>query len=82
MQQCISVENERDNGLTGGESLAFEGSVAHVDEDIAAVGTLDSRIAVPGLDGGFAALRIRSLIPSLFTALLDFIVERLWAQHY
>lgn len=81
-KQCISVENERDNGLTEGESLAFKGSVARVDEDIAAVRTPDSRIAVPGLDGGFVAFRTRSLLPILFTAPLDFIVERLWAQHY
>jgi hypothetical protein len=40
-EPCISVENERNNDLTGRESPAFEGSVARVGEDITAVGTPD-----------------------------------------
>jgi hypothetical protein len=78
----ISVENERDNDLTGRESSALEGSVARVGEDIAAVGTPDPGTGVPGQDGGFVTFWIGSLLPRLFTAPLDFIIERLWAQNY
>ena len=81
-KQCISVENECNNDLTGGESPAFEGSIARIGEDIPAVGTPDPGTAVPGLDGGFITLRTRGLLPRLFTAPLDFIIERLWAQNY
>jgi hypothetical protein len=81
-KQCVSIENERDNDLTGRESPTFEGSVARVGEDIAAVRTPDPGTAVPGLDGGFTTLWTRGLLPRLFTAPLDFVIERLWAQNY
>ena len=81
-EKGVSVEDERDDDLTGSEPPAFEGCVASVGEDVAAVGTPDPGTAVPGLDSGFIALRAGSLFPRLLTAPLDFLIERLWAQHY
>jgi hypothetical protein len=81
-EKRVGVENERNDDLTRGESAAFEGGVASVAEDVAAVGTPDPGTGVPGLDGGFAALWTESLFPRLLTAPLDFLIERLWAQDY
>jgi len=49
---------------------------------MAAIGTPQPGTAVPGVDGGFTAIRTWSLFPSVFTAPLDFSVERLWSQDY
>jgi len=50
--------------------------------DIAAVRTPQPGTAVPGVDGGFTAIRTRSFFPSLLAAPLDLGIKRLWPQHY
>lgn len=52
-EQCIDVEDERDNNLIGGERPAPEGCVPCVGEGITVRGTPDVVTVVPGLDCGF-----------------------------
>jgi hypothetical protein len=81
-KQRISVEDEGDEDLTGCERPAFEGCVAGVCERISAVGTPQPGTAVPGLDGGFAAIWTGCFFPHLLAVPLDFLIERLWTQDY
>ena len=81
-EKCVSIENERDNNLARSERAPLEGCVPSVGEGIAAGATPDAGTVVPGLDGGLATLWTGGLFPRLLTAPLDFIIERLWTQHY
>lgn len=81
-KERVGVEDERDDDLAGSESAAFEGRVVRVDEDVLTVRTPDAGTVVPGLDGDFTTRRAGSLFPRQLTAPLDFLIERLWTQHY
>lgn len=81
-EKCVGVEDERNDDLAGSKHVAFEGCIAGVGGDVAAVDTPDPRTIIPGLDGGFTALRTESLFLRLLTEPLNQEIEQLWAQHY
>lgn len=51
-EKYVDIEDERNDDFARRERAVFEGRVAGVGEDVAAVGTSDPGTAVPGLDGG------------------------------
>ena len=79
---CFSVEDEGDDNLSGIKCSSFKRCVTSVCEGIAAVRTPQPGTAVPGVDGGFTAIRTRSFFPSVLTAVIDHAIERLWPKHY
>jgi len=81
-EQHICVEYEGNDNLSRRECSSFKRRVTSVCESIATFRTPQPGTFVPGVDGGFTAIRTKGPFPSVLTAPLDFVIEQLWPQHY
>ena len=81
-QESISVEDERNEELTGSEFRIVEGCSERVSFGMTAVSTPDTWRVLGGLDGVITTIVTWGMLPGVLESPLDERIERLGAKLY